>query len=178
MTFGLSCSVGAVTHAGCGELRRCSHEACCALARRVAYVPINVNLISAWQWWWLSCMCATCQEWLGITWMETSFISRVTCFRGSWGVIPALSAPVSWCKLIPVGNTRPKWLAESSWLASCLASGLHFRTSGTALPVSATVCGKMRIWERNRIPLLCTSLKCCCKCRTFASAALNIWVNL
>lgn len=93
-------------------------------------------------------------------------------------VIPALSAPVSLCKLIPVGNTQPKWLAESSWLVSCLASGLHFRTSGTALPVSATVCGKMRIWERNRIPLLCTPLKCCCKCRTFASAALNIWVNL
>lgn len=117
-----------------------------------------------------------CQEWLGITWMEASFILRVTCFRGSWGVIPALSVLVSLCKLIPVWNTQPKWLLESSWLVSCLARGLHFRTSGTALPVSATVCGKMGIWERNRNPLLCTSLKWCCKCRTFVSVALNIWV--
>lgn len=143
MTFGLE-----LLSRGCPvcRLRRCSPEPCCALARCMAYVPSNVNLISTWHWWWLSCMCATCQEWLGIAWMEASFILRVTCFRGSWGVIPALSAPVSLCKLIPVSNTQPKWLVESSWLVSCLASGLHFRTSGTALPVSVIVakwgCGR------------------------------------
>lgn len=70
----------------------------------------------------------------------------------------------------------PHPIAEDSWLVSWLASGLHFGTSGTALPVSATVCGKMRMLERNRIPVLCSSLKRCCTCRTFVSAALDICV--
>lgn len=167
---GLSC-VQAV------ELQRCSRGACCALARHVAYVPTvwtqYLHVSSG-----ASPACVQCaRNGLALLgWKPlSSWESPVPEAAGEWFQLWEHQwACVNW--FLCDSWLIPHPIAQSSWLVSCLASGLHFGTSGTALPISTTVCGRMMMLERNRIPVLCSSLKRCCKCRTFVSAALNIWV--